>query len=95
MTTPTFKSNAGDQNVCKKKSLSWLFGVDRKKRPLGSLFGTTWQSIVMPNSDLRTDFSVLTLMKDSYNLSKGCAFNMREAQFIKYLFHLSQKLSIY
>ena len=30
MVGPTFKSNAGDQNVCKKKNLSWLFGADRK-----------------------------------------------------------------
>ena len=39
MATPTLKSNAGAQNVHKKKNLSWLFGVDRKIRPSGSLFG--------------------------------------------------------
>ena len=27
---PMLNSNAGDQKVCKKKNLSWLFGVDRK-----------------------------------------------------------------
>ena len=39
MATPTFKPNAGDQNVCKKKNLSWLFGVARKIIHSGSLFG--------------------------------------------------------
>ena len=62
--TPTLKSNAGDQMVCKKKNLSWLFGVDRKIRPSGSLFSITRKSLVMQNSDPRTDVSI---MKDSYN----------------------------
>ena len=53
--TPTLNSNAGDQKVYKKKNLSWLFGADRKTRPLGSLFCR-----VMPNSGPRTDFSVGT-----------------------------------
>ena len=30
MGTPTLKSNAGDQKVCKKKNPSWLFDADRK-----------------------------------------------------------------
>ena len=30
MATPTSKSNAGDQTVCKKKNISWLLGADRK-----------------------------------------------------------------
>ena len=73
LTTPTLKSNAGDQNVCKIKNLSWLFGVNRKLRPSGSLFGITRQSLVMPNSDPRTDFFYphLKLMTDSYNLVSG------------------------
>ena len=29
----TLKSNAGDQKVCKKKNLSWLFGADKKSVP--------------------------------------------------------------
>ena len=60
METPTLKSSAGDRKVCKKKNLSWLFGVDRKIRPLGSMFGIPRQSLVMPNSDPRTDFSICT-----------------------------------
>ena len=54
----TLKSNAGDQKVCKKKNLSWLFGADRKIRPSGSLFGITRQSLVMPNSDPGMEFSI-------------------------------------
>ena len=51
MVTPTLKSNAGDQKVCKKKNLSWLFGADRNIRPSGSLFGITRLCRVVPNSD--------------------------------------------
>ena len=51
METPTLKSNARDQKLCKEKNLSWLFGADRKICPSGSLFGITWQSLVIPNSD--------------------------------------------
>ena len=58
--TSTLKSNFGDQKACKKKNLSWLFGVDRKIRPLGSLFGITRLSLVMLNSDPRTEFSIHT-----------------------------------
>ena len=59
--TPTLKSNAGNQRVCKKKNLSWLFGVDRKIRPSWSLFGITRRSLVMPNSNPRgTNFSIHT-----------------------------------
>ena len=64
---PTLKSNAGDQKVCKKKkkvckkkNLSWLFDADRKIVPSGALFGITRQSLMMPNSDPPTDFSVHT-----------------------------------
>ena len=60
MASPTLKSNDWVQKICKKKNLSWLFGEDRKIRPSGSLFGITRQSLVMPNSDPRTDFSVRT-----------------------------------
>ena len=37
-----------------------MFGVDRKICPSRSLFGITRQSLVMPNSDPRTDFSICT-----------------------------------
>ena len=57
---PTLKSNAGDQTVCKKKNLSWLFGADRIIRTSGLLFGITRQSLVMPKSDPRTEFSIHT-----------------------------------
>ena len=61
MATPTLKSNAGDQKVCKKKNLSWLLGVDGKKNsPSGLLFGIPRHSLVMPNSDPRADFSIRT-----------------------------------
>ena len=43
-----------------EKNLSWLFGPDRKICPSGSLFGITWQSLMMPNSDPRTDVSIRT-----------------------------------
>ena len=70
MGTPTLKSNAGDQRVCKKKNLSWLFCADIKIRPSGSLFGITRHSLVMPNSDPLMDFFYphLTPIKDSYIL---------------------------
>ena len=50
MATPTFKSNIGDQKVCKKKNISWLVGADRKTRLSGSLFGINRQSLVMPRT---------------------------------------------
>ena len=50
MVTPTLRSNVGDQKVCKKKNLSWLFGTDRKICPSGSLFGINRRSLMMPNS---------------------------------------------
>ena len=37
------------------------FGADRKICASGSLFGITLQSLVMPNSDPRTDRSIRTL----------------------------------
>ena len=67
MATPTLKSNAGDRKMCKKKNLLWLFGAYAKVRPSGSLFGITRlrslfgitrRSLVMPNSDPRSDFSI-------------------------------------
>ena len=60
MVMPTLKANAGGQKVCKKKNLSCLFGAERKIRPSGSPFGITRQSLVMPNSDPRMDFSIHT-----------------------------------
>ena len=41
MANPALKSYPGDQKVCKKKNLPWLFGADRKKFPSESLFGIT------------------------------------------------------
>ena len=41
MATPMLKSNTGDQKVCKKKNLSWLFGAkprDAKQRPSDGFF---------------------------------------------------------
>ena len=58
MATPTLKSNAGDRKVRKKKNLSWLFGVYREIRPSGLLFGIARRSLVMANSDPRSDFSI-------------------------------------
>ena len=60
MVPPPLKSNAGDQKVCKKKNLSWLFGVNTKLCPFESLFGNSWQSRVIPNSEPWTDFSIHT-----------------------------------
>ena len=70
MALPTLKLNTRDQKVCKKKNLSWLFGVDRKIHPSGSQFSITRHSLVMPNSDPQMFFFYLhlTLMKDSYIL---------------------------
>ena len=65
------KSNAGDQKVHRIKSLSWLFSEDRKIQPMGSLFGITRQSLVMPNQTVTTlrriFYPLLKHMKDSYN----------------------------
>ena len=60
MAAPTLKSNAGDRKVCKKRNLLWLFYADRKNPSSRSLFGITRHSLVMPNNDLRTDFSSRT-----------------------------------
>ena len=49
---PTLKSKAGDERVCKKLNISWLFGADIKKkkkiRLSGSLFGITRQNSAKP-----------------------------------------------
>ena len=52
MVTPTLKSNAGDQKVCKKKNLSWLFGVDRKICPLASPSDGFFYLYLTPMKDL-------------------------------------------
>ena len=41
------------KDVCKKKYLSWVYGVDRKICHLGSLFLHHKASLVMPISDPR------------------------------------------
>ena len=38
------KSNVGDQKVCKRKYLSWVYGMDRKICHSESLFGITRQA---------------------------------------------------
>ena len=45
MATPTLKSSAGDEKVCKRKNLSWLFGTNRKNL---SLRITVWNHSVKP-----------------------------------------------
>ena len=60
MGSPTLKSNAGGQKLSKKSKISWLFGADINIRPSGSRFAIPRQSLVMRNSDPRTDFSIHT-----------------------------------
>ena len=73
MATLALKSNTGDQKVCKKKNLSWLFGTDRKIRPSGSLFGITRLCKQWPSDG----FFYLhhTTMKDSYILAYQMKFS--------------------
>ena len=56
------------RQICKKKNLSWLFGVDWKNLPSGSLCITA--SPVMPNTDPwdRFFYPQQAAMKDSYIL---------------------------
>ena len=57
------KSNTGGQTVCKKKNLSWLFGVDRKISPsVEPRDAKQWPS------DRLFFYPHLTPMKDSYTL---------------------------
>ena len=76
MTTPTLKSNAGDQKVCKKQNISHVCLVRIENSvPLDHCFGITRQSLVIPNSDRRTDFSIRIIpMKDSYILLEECIY---------------------
>ena len=60
MVTPMLKSDAGDQKVCKKKNLSWLFGADRQN-PSKSRDTKQWLSD-------RLFYLHLRPMKDTYNL---------------------------
>ena len=60
MMASTFKSNDEDHKVWKEKNLSWFFGAGRKIRPSGSLLGITLQSLVIINSDPRTNVSIRT-----------------------------------
>ena len=84
MVTPVLKPNAGDQKICKKKNLSWLFDVDRKIQPSGSLFGITRHSLkhiqnslansVNQTSDVQSSrvitiiFTMVTLISDGISL---------------------------
>ena len=56
-----WKSNVVNQKVCKKKYLSWVYGVDRKIRHSGSLIGITRQASWCRSVTLVTDFSVHTI----------------------------------
>ena len=60
MATPTLISDTGDQKVCKKKNLSWLFGADRKICPRV----TVWHHKAVPSDAKQwsrgTDFSIHT-----------------------------------
>ena len=47
--------------VCKKKYLSWVYGVDRKICHSGSLFGITRQASWCRSVTLVTDFSIHTI----------------------------------
>ena len=49
------------QKVCKKKYLSWVYGVDRKICHSGSLFGITRLAEWCRSVILVTDFSIHTL----------------------------------
>ena len=64
MTAPTFKSNAGDHKVCKKR-IYLDYGADRNIRPSGSLFVITRQSLD------GVFYPHLTPMKDSYILHEN------------------------
>ena len=76
MVTPTLKSNAGDWKVCKRKNLMVVRCV-RKIRPSGSLFGITWQSLVMPNRFfIRTSHSWKVLIIFSDNFSSVICFQV-------------------
>ena len=50
-----------NQKVCKKKYLSWVYGVDRKICNSGSLFGITRQASWCRSVTLVTDFSIHTI----------------------------------
>ena len=56
-----WKSNLVSQKVCKKKYLSWVYGVDRKIRHSRSLFGITRQASWCRSVTLVTDFSIHTI----------------------------------
>ena len=48
------------KRYARKRIVSWLFDADRKICPSESLFGITQQSLVMPNTDPRKNFSIRT-----------------------------------
>ena len=50
-----------NQKVCKKKYLSWVYGVGRKICHSGSLFGITRQASWCRSVTLVTDFSIHTI----------------------------------
>ena len=56
-----------NQKVCKKKYLSWVYGVDRKNPSLGATDRHFSASVVMPISDPRDGFfnAHHTPMKDT------------------------------
>ena len=68
-----------NREICKKKYLSWVYGVDRKICHSGSLFG------IMPISDPRERFFYPhhTPMKDTYSLGKEAGVFIIAAAFIR------------
>ena len=56
-----WKSNVVNQNVCKKKYLSWVYGVNRKICHSGSLFAITRQASWCRSVTFMTYFSIHTI----------------------------------
>ena len=72
----TLKIKCGKLKVCKKKYLSWVYGVDRTNPSLGITVLHHSASLVMPISDRRDRFFYPhhTPMKDTHNLSLASSF---------------------
>ena len=69
--------------VCKKKYLSWVYGVDRKNLSLEITVRHHSASLVMPISDPRNRFFYPhhTHMKDTYNLTCVLIFGVDHARY--------------
>ena len=55
-----FKIKHSKSKVLQEKNQTWVFGADRKLLPSRSLFCITRQSLLMPNSNPRDEFSIRT-----------------------------------